>query len=49
MADYLQRFALEPEPVEFLKVPLRSTFKNFTGFYHSAKCCTKCSLQNYDD
>jgi len=24
---------------KFLKVPLRGTFKNFSGFYNSAKCC----------
>jgi hypothetical protein len=39
-----QQFSLQPvealsSPENFLKVPLRGTFKKFSGFYNSAKRC----------
>ncbi len=43
---YRQDIAIQPIEAlrgteKFLKVPLRGTFKNFSGFYDSAKRCTQ--------
>jgi hypothetical protein len=35
----LQPIEALKDPEKFLKVPLRGTFKNFSGFYKSARRC----------